>query len=108
MFATIIQNIFVFLAILTSMGTLVHDTKLGRAYALAVPLNEFSINLSSHLDSLNEGVSHAHVENAITQAVAEGTPRVQARDEHRRYYLPRYMSSGSPFTGGASYIWPSV
>lgn len=108
MFAQIIQQLFVFLAILTSMGTLLHDTKLNKAYELAVPLNEFSVNVSSNLDSLNDGLSHSHVENAVTQAVAEGTPRVQARDDHKRYYLPRYMSNGSLYNGGSAYHWPSI
>ena len=107
MFTVIIQNIFVFLAIVTSMGTLVHDAKLNRAYALAMPLEGSSISLSSHLDSLHEGTSHTHVES-VTQFVSEANPRIQARDDHRKYYLPRYMTSGNPFSGGASYQWPSV
>ena len=104
----LLQQLFVGLAIVTSMGTLVQDTKLNKALELTVPLVNVSINMSSHLDSLNEAASsHTHVEQtSVTQNFA-GIPRVQARDDHRRY-LNKYIGRNNTFTGSSQILWPSV
>jgi hypothetical protein len=106
MYKDLIQRFFVFLAILTSVGTLVHDTKLNKAYALSVPIA--SINFSSHLESLKDGTSHAHVESASAAQIFEGNPRIQARDDHRKYYWPKYMGRSTAFGSGSNILWPSV
>jgi hypothetical protein len=103
----LLQQLFVSLAVLTSMGTLVHDTKISRAYALSVPLNNLTIDVTSNLESLKDAASHTHVEKVTVQSPFE-TPRVQARDDHRRYYLQPKTSRSSDFFGGSRILWPNV
>ena len=95
---------------MTSTGALVQDTKLGRVAEVAVPLSDVSLNLSSHLDGLNEAASaHTHVEQpAISQQFAGGIPRMQARDDHRRYVIPKYASRSNTPDGDSQILWPSV
>lgn len=99
---------FVSLAVLTSMGTLLHDTKLNKAYELSVPLNSVSINLTSSLEGLNHATSHTHVESASVSSPFDSNPRLQVRDDFRRYYLPKHMSRGNTYFGGSRILWPSV
>jgi hypothetical protein len=105
----LIQQFLVGLAVLTSMGTLVQDTKLGRAMELTAPLSTISTNISSHLDGLNEAASaHTHVEQVAVQQNFSGVPRVQVRDDHRRYNLSKYVSRNTASFGNTQSLWPSV
>ncbi|MDB5183872.1 MAG: hypothetical protein JWO07_553 [Candidatus Saccharibacteria bacterium] len=103
------QQFLIGLAILTSMGTLVQDTRINKALEVTVPLSNVSVNISSNLDGLNEAASaHTHVEQtAVTQELA-GIPRVQARDDHRRYTLPKYSSRSNAYFGDSQILWPST
>jgi len=103
----LIQRTFIFLAVITSMGTLVHDTRLNKVAEVAVPVANLSTDLASNLESLSHGTAHTHVEKAALGQVADGVPRTQARDDHRRYAISQYLSRGNtPF--GSAYLWPSV
>jgi hypothetical protein len=103
------QQLFIGLAILTSTGTMVQETKLNRAVALSEPLANISAAMSSHLEGLNEVASaHTHVEHAsVAHEFAPGLTRVQARNDHRRYALERNQSRSDEL-GGNGVIWPSV
>lgn len=108
--SSLLQQLIVGLVIMTSTGALVQDTKLGRALELTAPLTNLSINVSSHLDGLDEAASaHTHVEraSAFVQDVT-GMPRVQARDDHRRYYTPKNLSRSSDHSGGSTILWPYI
>jgi hypothetical protein len=108
MIKQLLQQLFVLLAVVTSMGTLVHDTKFDRAFQLSVPLSTISTNLTSHLDSLNDAAAHTHVEHTSVSQIFGGIPRIQAKDDHRKYNLSRYLTRGSDAFGGSRILWPSV
>ena len=104
---TLLQRIFICLAMLTSMGTLVHDTRLNRALELASPAN-LSINLTSNLESMNDALNHNHIEKPSVSQVLGGIPRIQPRDDHRRYLYAKSLGRHSNFFGGSQILWPSV
>ncbi len=111
MFTTaLFQQAFISLAILTSMGSLVQDTRASKAMELTAPLSDFSVNVSSHLDGLNEAASaHTHSEQtAITQNLIGGDTRIQARDDHKRYNLPKYSGRSNTYFGDSQINWPSI
>jgi hypothetical protein len=105
----LLQQLLLGLVVLTSTGTLVQDTKLNKALEVAVPLSDVSVNISSHLEGLNEAASvHTHVEQASASQDFSGIPRIQARDDHKRYILAKYSSRGNSFDGNSQFIWPSI
>jgi hypothetical protein len=103
-----LQHLFVSLAVLTSMGTLVHDTRVSRAYAAVTPIETMGTNVASNLESLNEAAGHNHIERPMLDQAASATPRAQARDDHRKYLLARTQGKNTDFTGGSTLLWPSV
>lgn len=107
MFKKVLQKFFVGLAVLTSMGTLLHDTKLNKAYEVA-PISHISINVASNLESLSDAASHTHVERVSSPQVFEGVPRMQPRDDNRRYYTPKRLSRSNPFFGNSNIFVPST
>ena len=91
------------------MGTLVQDTRLGRALEVAKPLANLSIDVSSNLDNLNEAVSHTHVEHSLTQLKdISGIPEIQPRNDYRKYNLPQRLSRNNSYFGASGIVWPSV
>lgn len=103
------QQLLLGLIILTSTGTLVQDTKLNKALEVAVPLSEVSTNISSHLDGLNEAASaHTHVEKPALSQDFSGIPRMQARDDHRKYTFAKNSSRSNTFDGSSQLIWPNI
>jgi hypothetical protein len=109
MFTTsLVQQFLIGLAVLTSMGTLVQDTRINKALEVAAPLPSVSVNVTSNLESLSSATQHSHVEQASVTQDLSGIPRIQARDDHRRYTLPKYSSrSNTPF-GDSQLSWPSA
>lgn len=106
--ASLIQQFLIGLAVLTSMGTLVQDTRINKALEVAAPLPSVSVNVTSNLESLNSATQHTHVEqSSITQDLS-GIPRLQARDDHRRYNMPKYSSRRSTQFGESQFLWPSI
>lgn len=101
----IIQRLFVLLAVITSMGTLLHDTRANRALAVAAPISNLSTDVASNLESLSHGASHTHVEEM--RVASDGVQRVQARDDHRRYLIAKYQNRNNDFFGGSRILWPS-
>lgn len=80
-------------------GILVHDTKLDKAtaIALAVPMAFASFELGASIPKLS-GEGHTHVERAsLSNAVRDlqaGTPRIQPRNDHKKYTLQKNVSRG--------------
>jgi hypothetical protein len=104
-----LQRFFVFLAVVTSMGTLVHDTRLNKVAEVAAPISNISIDFMSNLETLSHASSHTHVEEAAAASQSpDGVPRIQARDEHRKYLIPKVLSRSNSFFGESGYIWPSI
>lgn len=104
----LLQQLLIGLVVLTSTGTLVQDTRLGRALEATTPLSDVSINLSSHLDGMNEAASaHTHVEQNLNQD-ASGITRIQARDDRHRYYTPKTLSRRSTPFGDTSLFEPEA
>ena len=102
----LLQRIVISLAVVTSFGILLHDTKFDEAVALAVPVATITIGIGLH--ALDSGDSaHTHVERASVAQMVSGIPRVQARDDHRRYIIPKH-SSRNTFFGSNGILWPSV
>lgn len=106
--ASLIKRIVLGIAVLTSMGTLVHDTKIDKAYQLTIPLVSASSSMSSHLDGLNEGTSHTHVERTSFAQQMSAMPRLQPRNDHRKYSIPKSSSRSHSFFGMGGLLWPSV
>lgn len=77
-------------AIVVTFGVLVHDTKLDEAVAIALPIAAITFGLGTHLDSFGDN-AHTHVERASMAQAFSGIPRIQVRDDHRRYYLPKHV-----------------
>ena len=101
------QRFLICFAVLTTVGILVHDTKFDEAVALALPVATISFAFGTHLDGLGDN-AHTHVERASMAQAFAGIPRVQARDDHRRYYLPKSISRSSGHFGSSSILWPHV
>lgn len=106
--ASLIKRIVLGIAVLTSMGTVVHDTKIDKAYQLTVPLVSASGGLGSHYDGLNEGTSHTHVERTSFSQQVSALPKIQPRNDHRRYTIPKSSSRSHSFFGMGGLLWPSV
>lgn len=82
----LIQRTLITFAILTTFGVLVHDTKIDQALAIAVPVGLVVLAQVPTLHS--EG--HTHVERVAFEKsshLTSGMPRVQPRDDHRKYVL---------------------
>ena len=79
------QRTLISLAVLTTFGVLVHDTKLDQAatLALAVPFG-MSMTLAIAPSLVSEG--HTHVERgAYGKTTVMGMPRIQTRDDYRTH-----------------------
>lgn len=105
-----LQQAMIGLAILASTGTLVQETRVNRALALAEPLTNLSVNLPSHLEGLHEATAaHTHVEQPVAKFQLSTTdPIIQARNDYRRYNSPKHTGRTDSFTGGSKVLWPSV
>lgn len=91
-------------------ATLLHDTKLDKAYSLAIPVSYATPTspVGSH-GRLDQSLSaHSHVErSSLARASSEATPRIQPRDD-RKHYVPRYASRHNTYFGSAGVVWPSA
>lgn len=85
----IIQRTFISLAVVTTFGVLVHDTKLDQAttVALAIPLG-LSLGLGHAVELKGEG--HTHVERAAFAKNAQKTNSVPPRTDTRKYLLAKH------------------
>ena len=94
MFSTLLQRTIISLAVITVFGILVHDTKFDQAatVALAIPIG-MTLSLAHAPELKSEG--HTHVERvSVDKAVhfVNGMPKIQARNDHRKYLLTRHLS----------------
>ena len=90
---TLTQRILITLAVVTTVGVLLHDTKFDKAFALALPVVTIGVGISTHAIDFG-GSAHTHVERVSIEkanSMTNGLPRVQVRDDHRRYQLPKHV-----------------
>jgi len=93
--STIIQRSAIILALLTALGILIHDTKMDKATSLlfAVPA-ALAFGAIPHLAS--EG--HNHIERGAfgkaSRDAHNGMPRIQPRNDHKKYALQKRVSRG--------------
>lgn len=106
----LLQQLLTTFVILTSTGTLVQDARFGRVLEVAAPLSNISLDISSHLEGMNEAASahSVHAEREALQHDFASTSRIQARDDHRRYYTPKNLSHRNSLSGDSAILWPSV
>ncbi|GEM_PF-3454442 len=84
-----IQRGLVGFAALVALGVLVHDTKLDQAAALALTL-PVGLAVMSQVSLHSEG--HTHIEHGnYGKTTVMGMPRVQPRDDHRKYLLTKRL-----------------
>jgi hypothetical protein len=105
--ASLVQQFLIGLAVLTSMGTLVQDTRVNKALEVTAPLPSVSVNVTSNLESLSSATQHTHVERSSVTQDLSGIPRLQARDDHRRYTLPKHSSRSNTQFGDSQISWPN-
>lgn len=109
MIPLIINPTAIAFTIATTFGVLIHDTQLDRATTVALAATSSFITLAAVDASIKSGESHVHVERASAprhiSALRATLPRVQPRDDDRRYLQSKRLYFG---TGDTNYIWPSV
>lgn len=106
MFTTILQRTAVAIAILTTLGILVHDTKCDKAVALALPVTTVAVGFGTQALDLGSH-PHTHVERASLSRVFTGMPRIVPPKENRKYSFDRLFGRTSYFSD-AGVIWPSI
>ena len=92
----------------TTAGVVMHDTQLDRATTVALALPAAAAITYAGVDNaIKSGDAHVHVERAEApkQNIRAATPRLQPRDDDRRYLLNKKVYFGGADTSG---LWPSV
>lgn len=88
----------------TAFGVLVHDTQIDKAATYAIALPAAFVSFAA-IDTISKSSEHVHVERVSAPSNFAGVPRIQPRDDERRYFSARKDFS----TGGDNgYLWPSV
>ena len=83
-----------------------HDTQLDRATTVALALPVATVAMYAGVDSaIKSGDAHVHVEKASAPAFRSAVPRLQPRDDDRRYLLNKKVYFGGADANG---LWPSV
>lgn len=103
---SLLQQSLVALAILTVFGILVHETKTDKALALALPVAAATFGVSMHAVGFGEN-AHTHVERMSLSHAFAGMPRIQPRDDHKKYLISRLNTNNGDFNG-SHILWPSV
>lgn len=92
---------------IATFGVLVHDTQIDQAALVAtVPV---SFATYAVFDAMKSADSHVHVERVhgpnTLATLRANIPRLQPRDDDRRYIQSKKLYFGS---GDSGYLWPSV
>lgn len=98
-----LQHTLIGFAVITAAGIVVHDTKAEQAAALALTLPMSMAVVSLH----SEG--HTHVERGdYGRTHSSGMPRIQPRDDRRRFFTPKNLSRSADNFGESAVLWPSI
>jgi hypothetical protein len=107
---SIIQRSAIALTLLTSMGVLVHDTKIDQAIKTAASLPSAFANFDTDRSFKFGNSDHTHVERvSFSQGMniaAGGTPRMGPRDDHKKYHMTQRVGKG--FHGFDGYYLPET
>jgi hypothetical protein len=95
---SIVQKTAITLALLTTLGILVHDTKFEKVVSLFIAVPAALASLSGAIPKLaSEG--HNHVERvSLANAVRDlhnGTPKIQPRNDAKKFHLQKKVSKGA-------------
>jgi hypothetical protein len=106
MLQNIINSFAIAFTVATTAGVLVHDTQIDRATTVALALPAAVASLAAVDSAIKSGDAHVHVERvSLNHALRASVPRLQPRDDDRRYVQTKRMSLN---VGDNSVIWPSV
>lgn len=94
------------LTMLVLMGVLVHDTRFDKAFRLAFPGATVALGMASAMHP-SDG-AHTHVERVHLNHAFANQPRIQPREDMRKYFSARNINQNDDFFGGARVIWPST
>ncbi len=95
----------------TAFGVVVHDMHIDRAAAAVVALPAIVASYGAYdaIDSLLKASNHTQIERAVfpkqLTALSSSIPRVQPRDDDRRYIQNKKLYASGADNG---YMWPSV
>lgn len=110
MFSTIIKPLPLIFTITATFGVIVHDTQIDRATTVALALPTAFATFAAIDNVLKSSEHHVHVERVslprnFANLRNSALPRIQPRDDDRRYVQSKKIAFGSMDSG---YIWPSI
>jgi hypothetical protein len=92
-----------------TFGVLVHDTQIDRATTVALALPTAFATFAAVDSAIKSSEHHVHVERVSAPSnlanLRLSIPRMQPRDDDRRYVQSKKIAFGSMDSG---YIWPST
>lgn len=93
-----------------ALGILMHDTKFDKAvtFGLTLPVAVGAVSFGAQAVNLRDSASHTHVERVHLNHAFANMPRVQPRDDMKKYLSPRNRSQGNDFFGGSRILWPNI
>lgn len=106
-----INRVAVALTCFIALGILMHDTKIDKAvsYGLALPVAIGAVSLGAQAVNLRDNSSaHTHVERVHLNHAFAGMPRIQPRDDMKKYFSPRHSTQNGNFFSGSGVLWPSI
>lgn len=102
------QKTLISLAAITTIGVLVHDTKIDQAAALALTV-PFGLGVAMAAAPSLHSEGHTHAERgSYGKTTVMGMPRIQPRNDHRRYTLTKKLTRTDDFFGGTRVTWPNI
>lgn len=109
MFPITINPFPLIFTIVATFGVLVHDTQVDRATAVALALPTAFASFAAVDAAIKSSEQHVHVERVSAPkhlgSLQLSIPRIQPRDDDRRYIQSKKIAFGSSDSG---IIWPSV
>lgn len=109
MLQTTVNSLLIGFTLATTAGVVLHDTQIDRAATAAVALPAVMATAAATDFGIKTNDAHTHVERASAPKHLVGLrstlPRLQARDDDRRYQLQKKVYFGGSETPS---LWPSV
>jgi hypothetical protein len=109
MFPLTINPLPLLFTVAATFGVLVHDTQIDRATTVALALPAAFATFAAVDSAIKSSEHHVHVERVSMPSnlanLRVSIPRMQPRDDDRRYVQSKKVAFGSMDSG---YIWPST
>lgn len=105
-----INRVAIALTCFIALGILVHDTKFDKAVTvgLAMPVAVGSVGYGAQAVNLHDSMAHTHVERVHLNHVFASMPRVQTRNDMKKYLSPRQSTQNGNLFNGGGVLWPSI